>query len=99
MIYNKEIGGKQNVLILPGCEAYVDSTGGCPLEIWSQLTESVSPDMDTWYAECNDVSSFTYSYSIFDAAFVVFICMIVLADFYYIHIYYSRSNKHGYEKI
>ena len=55
--------------------------------------------MDTWHDECNDVSSFTYSYSVFDAAFVVFFCMIVLADIYYIYIYYSRSNKHGYEKI
>ena len=97
MIYNTQVGGEENILTLPDCEAYTDSMGACPLEIWSELTEKLAPDMDTWHVECNDIYSFEYS--IFDAIFVIFLCVLVLASFYYIYVLNSKSNYNGYEKI
>ena len=99
MIYVTEAVGEENVLTLPGCEAYTASIGACPLEKWSELTQQVAPDMETWHAECWDI--YSYEYSIFDAIFVIFLCVLVLASFYYIYILKSTRNynANGYEKI
>ena len=48
MFYHPDVGGDPLEVSLPGCEA------SCPLERWARLTESVTPDMETWRRECQE---------------------------------------------
>jgi len=81
ILYSTEVGGTPKVLQLPGCLNHSDSTGSCPLEIWSQLTQSVVPDMETWHMECSDVWRFRFQ--IFDTIFIMLVALFVLSIILY----------------
>ena len=81
ILYSTEVGGTPKVLQLPGCVNHIDSTGSCPLEMWSQLTHSVVPDMETWHMECSDVWRFRFQ--IFDTIFIILVALFVLSIILY----------------
>jgi len=91
ILYSTEVGGEPKVLQLPGCVNHSDSSGGCPLEMWSELTHSVVPDMDTWHKECNDV--WRFSFQIFDTIFIMLVGIFVLS----IVLYRLRQKRHYYD--
>ena len=76
-MYHNNTSEEPHNFMLPGCETDFTNNGLCKLDTWFKLTESVTPDMDSWNIECN-IGLNTITFLQFDIIFLVLGAIFIL---------------------